>query len=206
MNDVVNAAMELAFNPKANHQCYNIVDDSESTQGTISNILADIFNIKVDYWGIAVSKLAKVQFVFCALHPLLTSSLSGWQINMSAVVDEINDKHLGPWAELCQTDKTENTPLTPYMDEELLHYNHLNMSNEKLKSSGYNLRVPIMTTEKIEEVVLSYWISYMQYAFLQFLSFADNQRFYRTETTAKIDDALMFRKYSITETQLSIFQ
>lgn len=61
VDDVVNAAIELAFNPKANHQCYNIVDDSESTQGSISNILADIFNIKVDYWGIAVSKLAKVQ-------------------------------------------------------------------------------------------------------------------------------------------------
>lgn len=159
VSDVVNAAIELAFNPKANHQCYNIVDDSESTQGTISNILADIFNIKVDYWGIAVSKLAKVQFVFSSPMPAPNCSLMNYvlflflrQINMSGVVDEINDKHLGPWAELCQTDKTENTPLTPYMDEELLHYNHLNMSNEKLKSTGYNLRVPIMTTEKIEEV------------------------------------------------------
>lgn len=74
---------------------------------------------------------------------------------MSAVVDEINDKHMGPWAELCQADKTENTPLTPYMDEELLHYNHLHLSNEKLKNSGYNLRVPKITTEKIEEVDLS---------------------------------------------------
>lgn len=63
VDDVVNAAIELAFNPKANRDCYNIVDDSESTQGTISNILADIFNVKVDYWGIAVSKLAKVQFI-----------------------------------------------------------------------------------------------------------------------------------------------
>lgn len=110
---------------------------------------------------------------------------------MSGVVEEINDKHLGPWAELCQTDRTENTPLTPYMDEELLHYNHLNVSNEKLKNTGYNLRVPIMTTGKIEEV--SYWIS-MLYAvcILQFHSFADNQRFHRTEITAKIDDALMF--------------
>lgn len=61
VDDVTNAAIELAMSPKANHQCYNIVDDTESTQGTISNILTDIFDIKVDYWGIAVSKLAKVQ-------------------------------------------------------------------------------------------------------------------------------------------------
>lgn len=73
---------------------------------------------------------------------------------MSAVVDEINDKHLGPWAELCQTDSTEKTPLTPYLDEELLHYKHLNLSNEKLKNIGYNLLVPIMNTEKIEEVCI----------------------------------------------------
>lgn len=71
VSDVVNAAIELAFNPKANHQCYNIVDDSESTQGSISNILADIFNIKVEYWGIAVSKLAKVQFVRSVLRPFV---------------------------------------------------------------------------------------------------------------------------------------
>lgn len=71
---------------------------------------------------------------------------------MSAVVDEINDKHLDPWAELCRADKTENTPLTPYMDEELLHYNHLYLCNEKLKNIGYDLRVPTMTMEKIEEV------------------------------------------------------
>lgn len=78
---------------------------------------------------------------------------------MFAVVDEINDKHMGPWAELCQTDNTENSPLTPYMDEESLHYNHLNLSNEKLKNIGYELKVPIMNTEKIEEVrMIIIWI------------------------------------------------
>lgn len=71
---------------------------------------------------------------------------------MTSVVEEINDKHMGPWAELCQTDHTENTPLTPYMDEELLYYKHLNLSNEKLKELGYSLRVPCVTRDKIEEV------------------------------------------------------
>lgn len=135
VDDVVAATFELATNPLANKECYNIVDDSQSTQGTISNILGDIFNIKVDYWGVVLSNLTK--------------------LNMSAVVEEINDKHLGPWAELCQTDQTENTPLTPYMDEELLYFKHLNLSNEKLKNIGYTLRVPNVTSEKIEEVYLN---------------------------------------------------
>lgn len=63
VDDVVAAAFALAQNPLANKQCYNIVDDSQSTQGTISNILANIFNIKVDYWGDGLSKLSKVSIV-----------------------------------------------------------------------------------------------------------------------------------------------
>lgn len=73
---------------------------------------------------------------------------------MAVVVDEINDKHMGPWAKLCQMDKTDNTPLTPFLDAELLHHNHLNLSNEKLKSFGYQLHVPTMSQDKIEEVYL----------------------------------------------------
>lgn len=60
VDDVVAAAFALAQNPLANKQCYNIVDDSQSTQGTISNILANIFNIKVDYWSEGLSILSKV--------------------------------------------------------------------------------------------------------------------------------------------------
>lgn len=71
---------------------------------------------------------------------------------MQAVVEEINDKHLGPWAELVRHDNTENTPLTPYMDEELLYYKFINLSNEKLKDTGYKLKVPFVTKEKVEEV------------------------------------------------------
>lgn len=75
---------------------------------------------------------------------------------MSAVIEEINDKHMGPWAELCQIDNTENTPLTPYMDQELLYYKHLNLTNSKLKDTGFRLRVPYVTKERIEEVFLSH--------------------------------------------------
>lgn len=60
VNDVVAAAFALAQNPYANKQCYNLVDDSQSTQGSISTILANIFNIKVDYWGETLSNLSKV--------------------------------------------------------------------------------------------------------------------------------------------------
>lgn len=60
VDDVVAAAFELAQNPLANKQCYNIVDDSQSTQGSISMVLANVFNINVDYWGEGLSNLSRV--------------------------------------------------------------------------------------------------------------------------------------------------
>lgn len=75
------------------------------------------------------------------------------KIPISMIVEEINEKHMGPWAEICMKDKTENTPLTPFMDAELLQNCHLNLSNEKLKATGYRLTMPILTQESIEEVI-----------------------------------------------------
>lgn len=71
---------------------------------------------------------------------------------MGDVIDEINDKHMTPWAELCRMDNIENTPLTPYMDAELLYHKHLNLDNTKLKTFGYQLRYPMITQEIVEEV------------------------------------------------------
>lgn len=39
---------------------------------------------------------------------------------MSSLVDDINDKHLGPWAEACSKDGIENTPLNPYLHQVII--------------------------------------------------------------------------------------
>lgn len=60
VSDVCAAIWQLAQSPKTASQVYNIVDDSASTQGSISNLLVDIFDINVDYFGIVMSNLTKV--------------------------------------------------------------------------------------------------------------------------------------------------
>lgn len=55
VDDVVAAAFSLARNPEAYKECYNLVDVSKSTQGTISDVLAQIFGIKNSYWGVTLS-------------------------------------------------------------------------------------------------------------------------------------------------------
>lgn len=75
------------------------------------------------------------------------------KISTSVIVEEINEKHMAPWAEICRKANMENTPLTPFMDSESIQHCHLNLSNEKLKSTGYRLKVPILTQESIEQVI-----------------------------------------------------
>lgn len=58
--DVVSSAWKLANNEKSIGEIYNIVDDSDTTQGKLSNILADIFDVKITYWGLMLSNLTNV--------------------------------------------------------------------------------------------------------------------------------------------------
>lgn len=60
VKDVVAAIWYLAQNPKARGEIYNLVDDSDTTQGSLSEILAEIFGINIDYWGVTMSNLTKV--------------------------------------------------------------------------------------------------------------------------------------------------
>ncbi|XP_073814274.1 uncharacterized protein isoform X1 [Musca autumnalis] len=136
VDDVSAAIWQLALSENAHREIYNIVDDAESTQGTISDILGDIFSINIDYFGIVMSNLTK--------------------LSLSDTVSEINDKHMEPWAEICQQNGLTNTPLTPYLDEEQLYHKHLNLDNTKLKEFGYELKHPKVTNDLVKEIIDDY--------------------------------------------------
>lgn len=77
------------------------------------------------------------------------------QCDSSAFVEEVNDKHLGPWSEACQKDNVENTPLTPYIDQELLSNKHLYLKPGKLTNLGFTYSYPKLTKESLKEVYKS---------------------------------------------------
>ncbi|XP_055588230.1 uncharacterized protein LOC129740545 [Uranotaenia lowii] len=133
VEDVCCALWELMQNEKTVGETINVCDDSDATQETITNLLADIFGIEVDYWGVVMSNMTKM--------------------DMAGAIEEVNDKHLGPWAEICQADEIMNTPLTPYMDQELLLHKHLYLDNSKMKKFGYQLRRPRIIREYLEEII-----------------------------------------------------
>jgi len=47
---------------------FNVVDSGNTTQGAISSIVSDIFNVNHDYWGTTFTTVAKV-FIFSFLIP-----------------------------------------------------------------------------------------------------------------------------------------
>lgn len=60
VRDVARAIWHIVNRPETTGQTYNVVDDGDSTQGSISAIVSELFNINHDYWGTALSTLAKV--------------------------------------------------------------------------------------------------------------------------------------------------
>ncbi|XP_071055253.1 uncharacterized protein [Onthophagus taurus] len=112
-------------------EIFNVVDEASSTQGTLANILSEIFNIKIDYYGTLLSAV----------------------VDLNSVADEANDKHLALWAEVCKREGTQNTPLTPYMNPELLSDKHLHLDGGKLKGLGFNCDVPKPSLDNIKVVI-----------------------------------------------------
>jgi nucleoside-diphosphate-sugar epimerase len=93
---------------------YNIVDQGNTSQGTLADIFGSIFSIPMKFEGSLVSKMA--------------------MLKLDSVVDELNDDTLDPWAELQQeAGIVEPTPLNPFMEKELLKDNDLSLDGKKFE-------------------------------------------------------------------------
>lgn len=135
-----NAAGKDKWDTKAmgNVPTFNIVDKGTTSQGTIADIIADIFKIETGFQGQLISTFARM--------------------NLDSVVDDVNDETLAPWAELL-TDAgiTRPGPLTPFMEKELLKDTDLSMDGSRLESVvGFEYEKPKLTKELVEEVIESY--------------------------------------------------
>ncbi|GFN83291.1 Dtdp-glucose 4,6-dehydratase [Plakobranchus ocellatus] len=117
VEDVVRALWHLCLHGSRG-QVYNLADKGSTTQGLVSSLVSELFNINYDFLGSVMSNLARVR--------------------MSDVVDDINEKHMQPWSDACQRDGIVNTPLTPFIDQELLYNKHLNIDGTKIETTGFS--------------------------------------------------------------------
>jgi len=112
---------------------YNLVDKSDTDQGSFNDILAKICGIDIGYHGSIMSNLAKVNF--------------------EGVTADVNDKHLKPWSDLTKASGIVNTPLTPYLDQELLYNNSLSVEGTLIEGTGFVYDHPKMDEALIREQI-----------------------------------------------------
>jgi len=110
---------------------YNLADKGDTDQGKINSILEKIFQIQTDFHGTIVSNLAK--------------------LNFKAAQEAVNEKHLAPWSELCKNSGIENTPLTPYLDPELLYNTPLSVDGSAIEKLGFKYDFPMINEELLRE-------------------------------------------------------
>lgn len=71
---------------------------------------------------------------------------------MASATEESNEKHLAPWSEACSRDGVTNTPLSPYIDQELLYHKHLHVDGSRIEGTGFTYDVPQVSMELLREV------------------------------------------------------
>ena len=74
------------------------------------------------------------------------------QLHMAGATEDCNEKHLTPWSQACSRDGISNTPLSPYLDRELLYNNHLRVNGSKIEQTGFSYSIPRPTKELLKEV------------------------------------------------------
>lgn len=117
---------------------FNVVDDGATNQGTMAEILGQVFGIETGFQGQLISTFAR--------------------LNLESVVDEVNDEILGPWADLLsEASITRPGPLTPFMEKELLKDTDLSMDGSRLKKLlSFKYDKPVITKDLVKEVIESY--------------------------------------------------
>jgi len=131
--DAVAALWHLTSNGTVG-DVYNLADENDTDQGTVNKLLEPIFGIKTGFMGNMKSKLATA-------------------VAMKTVAETANEKHLKPWSDLCKSKGVVNTPLTPYLDEELLYNNPLSIDGSKITKTGFTYKHPKMTEAHLRETI-----------------------------------------------------
>jgi len=112
---------------------YNLADKADLDQGKFNKLIEKVFKIETGFLGSMMSNLAKVNF--------------------KGVTEEVNDKHLKPWSELCKGASIVNTPLTPYLDQEVLYNNSLSVEGSAVEEIGFKYDHPDVTEALIREQI-----------------------------------------------------
>eukprot|EP00002_Diphylleia_rotans_P001804 TRINITY_DN1103_c0_g1_i1.p1 TRINITY_DN1103_c0_g1~~TRINITY_DN1103_c0_g1_i1.p1 ORF type:complete len:366 (-),score=106.39 TRINITY_DN1103_c0_g1_i1:222-1319(-) len=132
VRDVCKALWHVSSNGNSG-SVYNLADKGKTDQGKINDILQTIFGIKTGFVNLMMCQAAK--------------------LNMEYTTEHTNEKHLQPWSDLCKEHGIISTPLTPYLDQELLYDNHLSLDGSKIEGTGFTYDYPEITVDLVREQI-----------------------------------------------------
>ncbi|KAI8100115.1 uncharacterized protein BX664DRAFT_322908 [Halteromyces radiatus] len=138
VNDVVRACWHLALWYQSTEHpqvpIFNLADKQDTDQETINTHLRAIFGIQTGYHGSVVSTFAK--------------------LNLNSVVEDINEKHLQPWADILKANNVQHSPLSPYLDPELLYNNAISVDGTAIEErTGFKYSVPYLSKENLQQII-----------------------------------------------------
>jgi len=116
---------------------FNLADKSDLTQDKMNEMLSVMFGIKTGFMGSLKSMAAEA-------------------ISLDMVANHANHKHVPAWQKLCEKHAILNTPLSPYIDKELLYNKHLSVDGSKITATGFVYEHPEITTELLREQVTAF--------------------------------------------------
>jgi len=136
VEDVVRALWHLTDHGSSG-QVFNLSDKNDTNQGKINELLEELYGIKTGFLGKTKSSIAKA-------------------LGMKQLTDFVNDKHLKPWSDLCKSRGILDTPLTPYLDEELLSKCETSINGSAIESTGFVYNRPHVTADALRDVVFDF--------------------------------------------------
>lgn len=123
--------------PPLSTPIFNIVDHNDSSQGSLSALLTELFSIPTSFSGTLISQLAR--------------------LNLDKIVDETNEEMLGPWAEMLESQGLKTGPLGPWLEKELLKDADLSLDGGLFESiTGFEYQKPRFSVDEGRAMIESY--------------------------------------------------
>jgi nucleoside-diphosphate-sugar epimerase len=113
---------------------FNLADSGDTDQGQVNKILEEIYGIRTNF-----------------LNTIKMSAASA--MGTKFLVGFANDQHLKPFSDACKRYEIADTPLTPYLDEELIKETPTAVDGTKITQLGFTYDYPRVTADLCREVL-----------------------------------------------------
>ncbi|KAF9281047.1 hypothetical protein BKA57DRAFT_291575 [Linnemannia elongata] len=124
-------------NDKTGAWVFNLADENDTDQEAVNAHIRAIFGIETGFQGKVISQMAK--------------------LNMKGATEDINEMHLAPWSDILKAHSIKTSPLTPYLDQELLYNNAVSLDGTKIcTTTGFVYDHPKLTEASLREIIVDF--------------------------------------------------